>query len=149
MVNYANSKIYAIYHGKTREIVHIGSTTDSLTARWTKYMFQYNLRKRGRKFTDFAFFHGPYGMDELKIDVYEYYPCDNHKELYRRTEEIRINIQLDPSIRMAATPVSRKGPAAYYLNGSRLALHSACDYPMNPGLEQPNLFRTSSAIESY
>ena len=79
MPNYSNAKIYKIVPCDPLEAsdVYIGSTTRPLSERMAQHRSQYQTCSSRILFKK-------YGIDNLKIELIECFPCDNKDELNKR-----------------------------------------------------------------
>ena len=97
MVNYGNSKIYKIEpvceHDKGD--IYVGSTTKQyLSQRFVQHRSDYKGWKENKKksFTSSFILFEKYGVDNCKIILIEYFPCNTHDELLSKEgEHIRSN----------------------------------------------------------
>ena len=85
MVNYGNSKIYAIRSYAT-DNVYIGSTTQPLSKRMVVHRGHYKLYLAGkfRYMTSFELIK----CGDAYIELLEDYPCENNEQLHRREGEL-------------------------------------------------------------
>ena len=84
MNRYNNGKIYKIVD-KGLNKCYIGCTCEDLEVRLTRHKCAYNFYKKGkqRKITSFDLFD-EYGIENCKIELIEYYPCNSKEELLSR-----------------------------------------------------------------
>ena len=81
---YKNFKIYKITDNAYTE-QYIGSTVQALSSRMTKHRQNYNeYRKLYNRFYSSFILFDTYGIDNCKIELVEFYPCESKEELRRR-----------------------------------------------------------------
>ena len=86
-MDYKNSKIYKIVDiGYTK--MYIGSTTQSLSKRFSKHKRQFIAWNNNRcsRITVYDIFE-EFGVDNCKIELIEEYPCENKIQLHRKEGE--------------------------------------------------------------
>lgn len=87
---YQRGKIYKITDIGYNKC-YIGSTTEELSQRMTKHRHAYKSQNERKKMNSFQIFD-EYGVENCKIEIIEYYPCNTKAELERREgEHIRNN----------------------------------------------------------
>jgi group I intron endonuclease len=82
-VDYSKGLIYAIYCSLNEDF-YIGSTTN-LNNRWYEHKKSIHKNKLTKLYQSMK----EYGVDNFKIELIEYYPCNSKKELERREGEIQ------------------------------------------------------------
>ena len=88
MVNYQNGKIYKLW-SPLGDLVYIGSTTQKLCYRLGGHKKDY---KCGYLQATSKLLFDEYGIENVKIELIENYPCNNKTELLRKEgEHIRAN----------------------------------------------------------
>ena len=91
MVKYENSKIYKLW-SPSKNIIYIGSTTQSLSRRLAKHLTdyrEYNKDNNKAYYTSFIVLE----CDDYKIELLEDYACNNKQQLERKEGEyIKNNI---------------------------------------------------------
>ena len=81
---YILSKIYRIYD-VNYNMVYYGSTIESLATRMAKHRINYKRYKEGKTNYYYSFkIFNEYGVENCKIELVEYYPCNNIEELKQR-----------------------------------------------------------------
>ena len=91
-MNYNNGKIYKITDIAYTKM-YIGSTTQSLSRRFSKHKASYKLWKDGKcgRSTSYDLFD-EFGIDNCKIELIEEYECESKMELERKEgEHIKLN----------------------------------------------------------
>ena len=89
MPDYKNGKIYTIRCSEDPSLIYVGSTTQSLSQRWTDHKDatknlnskKYNNNKLYQEIRN-------KGIDLFYIELYEEYPCENRNQLHKREGEI-------------------------------------------------------------
>jgi hypothetical protein len=92
-MDYKNSKIYKIIDLEYTKM-YIGSTTQLLTKRFCSHKSKYNKYKKNNigYISSFILFD-EFGIDNVKIELIENYPCNNKEELLKKEGEyIKNNI---------------------------------------------------------
>jgi len=84
MRDYQKGKIYKLYSVSNEELVYYGSTIETLSARLSKHVYDYNHFK-GVK-SDLVI-----GAGDYKIELVENYPCVNRQQLEKREGEYTKN----------------------------------------------------------
>jgi hypothetical protein len=98
-MKYQNGKIYKITDNAYTKM-YIGSTTQSLSRRFSKHKFSYKSWQNGGydKVSVFDLFN-EFGIENCKIELIEAYPCNNRDELEKKEGElIRANICINKLI---------------------------------------------------
>ena len=81
---YKNGKIYRITDVGYNKF-YVGSTVSSLSTRIGKHRAEYkDLLKGGKRSCSSFILFNDFGVDNCKIELIEYYPCDNVMELRKR-----------------------------------------------------------------
>ena len=91
-MNYNNGKIYKITDIAYTKM-YIGSTTQSLSRRFSKHKANYKVWKDGKygKSTSYDLFD-EFGIENCKIELIEEYECENKSQLERKEgEHIKLN----------------------------------------------------------
>ena len=84
MSRYQNGKIYRIVDVGYNKC-YIGSTCEELSQRMTRHRHQYNSHMKGLHGRTCSFeLFDEYGIENCKIELIEYYPCNDKHELRRR-----------------------------------------------------------------
>lgn len=86
MPNYNQSKIYKIEPIVKHEEqdIYYGSTTETLSTRMSKH--RYNYKQKINTCNSFKLFD-KYGVQDCKIFLVEYYPCNSKEELHTKESE--------------------------------------------------------------
>jgi len=94
MPNYQDAKIYKIYVDGVED-VYIGSTTQKLCVRMAKHRRDYKLHKKTGKSYIYSYkMFDTYGLDNCKIMLLEYCPCNSREELHKKEGDyIKNNIK--------------------------------------------------------
>jgi len=79
MPNYQNAKIYKVW-SPVQNLVYYGSTTQGLKERLSKHL--YNYKQKTNIASQLVLEYPDY-----KIELVEYYPCNNRKELCKKEGE--------------------------------------------------------------
>ena len=85
---YANGTIYKLVDIAYTKC-YVGSTCEKLSARMAKHRLKYKLYQEGRspdKYTSFILFD-EFGLDNVKIELIESFPCDNRDSVRKREGE--------------------------------------------------------------
>ena len=85
---YQNAKIYKLVDIGYNKC-YIGSTCNKLSSRMAKHRMKYRLHKSNAKYqyyTSFILFD-EFGVENVKIELLEDYPCDNRENLLKREGE--------------------------------------------------------------
>lgn len=92
MPDYQKGKIYQIICPSG--LKYIGSTTTSLVKRFSSHKQKYRCWKEGNynKTTSFILFEKD-GLENSKIELIEYYPCDSKKELEKKEGEYIMKVE--------------------------------------------------------
>lgn len=91
MVKYENSKIYKLW-SPSKNIIYIGSTTQSLSRRLAKHLSNYKAYNNNNTKTYFTSYL-VLDCEDYKIELLEEYACNNRQQLERKEGEyIRANI---------------------------------------------------------
>ena len=90
MVNYNQAKIYKIWSPSTG-LTYIGSTCSTLSKRISQHKDNKTCYEAGKRsyVTSFKVLDQP----DARIDLIEYFPCNNRTELNRREGEIIVQTQ--------------------------------------------------------
>ena len=83
MNKYNNAKIYKITDIDYNKC-YIGSTCEDLSQRMARHRYNYHNAKEWNTVTTANHLFDEYGMENCKIELIEYYPCENREELLRR-----------------------------------------------------------------
>jgi hypothetical protein len=88
MPDYKNGQIYRLWTPHTDKY-YIGSTCTMLAKRlWThKADFKCYLNKKRENLTSYKLFE--FGIDDVKIELMELFPCNSKKELEKREGELQ------------------------------------------------------------
>lgn len=78
--DYSKSKIYKLSHPDTDKI-YIGSTIQQLNRRLSEHKSDYNRYKKNEYNFVTSFFLFELGIDDVKIELIEFYPCETKKQL--------------------------------------------------------------------
>jgi hypothetical protein len=79
MPNYQNAQIYKLW-SPSQNLVYYGSTTQPLTQRLSKHLYNYKNKKNIASELVLECF-------DYKIELVEYYPCDNRQQLCKKEGE--------------------------------------------------------------
>ena len=82
MPDYQKAKIYKLYSVSNEELVYYGSTTETLSARLAKHVYDYNNNKIKSCNSKLIFDAGDY-----KIELIENYCCVNKQQLNKKEAE--------------------------------------------------------------
>ena len=126
---YQNSKIYKITdHGYTE--CYIGSTFDALSNRFAKHRQGYNGYKNGKKkyCTAYSLFE-KYGIDGLKIELMEEFPCQNREQL-RKQEGFHIQNNTCVN-KLVAGRSLQESSKAYYEKNKETTIEKMHRYSQN------------------
>jgi hypothetical protein len=86
MPDYANAKIYTIRCRTDKDLIYVGSTTQTLSQRWTDHKQHSNhLNKQNRLLYKKI---NEIGFDNFYIELYMEYPCTNKSQLQKKEGEI-------------------------------------------------------------
>ena len=92
MPDYQKAKIYKIYSVSNEELVYYGSTTERLSTRLAKHIYDYKNNKPIK--SKLVFDAGDY-----KIELIENYPCVNKEQLEKKESEyIKNNVCVNKRI---------------------------------------------------
>jgi hypothetical protein len=123
MPDYQKGKIYKIYSVSNEELVYYGSTTETLTSRLAKHVYEYNNNKICCN-SKLIFDAGDY-----KIELVENYPCVNKQQLNKKEAEyIRNNKCVNKYI---PDRTSKEWFEKYYENNKEKILEKNKDYKKN------------------
>ncbi len=122
MPDYDESKIYAI-RSKLTNMIYYGSTTDTLSNRFSKHKYEYNNSDDRPYCTSFEIFD----FGDAYIELIEDFPCDSKQELQKREGEItKLDIN---SINVREEGLTRKQTNdKYYKNNSIKVLKFQKEY---------------------
>jgi hypothetical protein len=86
-MDYKNSKIYKIIDIAYTKM-YIGSTTQTLTKRFSTHKSLYKMWKNGKgSFLSSYELFNEFGLDNCKIELIENYSCNSREELHRKEGE--------------------------------------------------------------
>jgi len=92
MPDYQKAKIYKLYSVSNEELVYYGSTIETLSARLSKHVYDYNNNNSIESSLVI-------GAGDYKIELVENYPCVNKQQLVKKESEyIRNNICVNRNI---------------------------------------------------
>ena len=86
MPDYANAKIYTIRCITDENLIYVGSTTQTLSQRWTDHkQHSTHANKQNRALYKKI---NEIGFDKFYIELYLEYPCTNKSQLQQKEGEI-------------------------------------------------------------
>ncbi len=88
MPDYKNGKIYTIRCKDNASLIYVGSTTQTLSQRWTDHKKKVNNDKN-KEYKKLLYVKmREVGQSEFYIELYEDYPCERKEQLLKREGEI-------------------------------------------------------------
>jgi hypothetical protein len=87
-MDYSSGKVYKITDIAYTKM-YIGSTTQSLTKRFSTHKYNYNTwknQKKGSWISSFELFD-EFGVDNCKVELIENFSCNSREELHKKEGE--------------------------------------------------------------
>ncbi len=80
MPDYANAKIYTIRCRTDKNLIYVGSTTQTLSQRWTDHI-KNCINENGKAYNRSIYKSmREVGHDQFYIDLFEDYPCERKEQ---------------------------------------------------------------------
>ena len=88
MPDYTNAKIYTIRCRTDKNLIYVGSTTQTLSQRWTDHIKNCNYNNGKAYNRPIYKSMREVGQDQFYIDLFEDYPCERKEQLNKKEGEI-------------------------------------------------------------